>query len=79
MGNRALWGTEFVSKGLSLDLTDAQLAAADALNMALRVTLGWRSVPVRLMNHKDWTTRKIDTRYPASMWAGRAVDAWRDR
>ncbi|MDP1877968.1 MAG: hypothetical protein Q8M17_10495 [Actinomycetota bacterium] len=79
MGNRALWGTENVSKGLSEDFTAAQLEANAATDVALRITLGWRTFPVRLMNHKDWTTRKIDTRYPALMWADLAVDAWQDR
>lgn len=75
-GNYALWGTELVSKGTSKDLTKAQKKSMYALDVVLRKTCGWPGFSKRLMNHKDWTSRKNDSLYSWSFWVRHARAAW---
>lgn len=76
MGNRALFGVEVVSKGAAKDFTVAQLRALDALAVALRESIGWPGFSRRVMNHKDWTGRKTDSRYRWQYFVLRARRAW---
>lgn len=78
-GNTSMLGTEVVSKGGAKDFTKAQMQAIDALNVTLRESLNWPGFKLRLPNHKDWTARKIDTRYAWTYWLARATKAWLTR
>ena len=57
-------GVEIMSKGLTRDFTVAQQDSLVFLLRAFRDASGWDNVGLlRRPQHKDWTTRKIDTRY----------------
>lgn len=57
-------GVEIMSKGLKKDFTVAQQDSLVFLLRAFRDASGWDSIGLlRRPQHKDWTTRKIDTRY----------------
>jgi hypothetical protein len=63
-GNDYTLGVEIMSKGLSRDFTDAQEDSLVFLLRACRDAARWPSIALlRRPQHKDWTTRKIDTRY----------------
>lgn len=62
--NSYLMGVEVMSKGQKKDFTEAQKQSLGALIRACATVGGWK--PLWLIGrpqHKDWTTRKIDTRY----------------
>ena len=63
MANWATWGTEVVSAGLKKDFSLAEKKALRRLHCAVREAAGWKGFKYRLANHKDWTSRKIDTQY----------------
>ncbi len=63
-GNDYMLGVEIMSKGLSRDFTHAQEESLVFLLRACRQAAGWPNIGLlRRPQHKDWTTRKIDTRY----------------
>jgi hypothetical protein len=77
-GNRYLYGIEIESMGTTAIIGNGQgainieqvistaLLTAALLN-AMRP--GWRSLPVsRVIRHRDWTTRKVDTRQDLDWW-----------
>ena len=76
LGNRYLFGVEIVSKGQKKDLTKAQKKAMAKIDVALREAGQWGGFSKRLMNHKDWTSRKSDTLYSWSYWVRKARAAW---
>ena len=53
-------------KSLEDDLK-AEKKALRRLHCAVREAAGWKGFKYRLANHKDWTSRKIDTQY-SWMW-----------
>jgi hypothetical protein len=59
-----LLGVECVSKGLKKDFTAKQKEGFGQLARACRKASGWKGFTKRLPNHRTWTGRKIDTRYP---------------
>jgi hypothetical protein len=76
-GNRQLFGTEIISKGMKKDLTAAQKRTAPLLTLALKEACGWPGVTYRTPNHKDYARgRKSDTRYSWVYWRARAAAAW---
>ena len=61
--NDHLLGVEIMSKGLKKDFTVAQQDSLVFLLRACRDASGWDNVGLlRRPQHKDWTTRKIDTK-----------------
>jgi hypothetical protein len=74
--NGMTFGVEVVSKGRRKDFTAAQLWSIRRLNCAVREASGWNGFKYRIANHKDWTNRKIDTRYPWEFWVEEAKKAW---
>jgi len=79
MGNRHLWGTELVDPGKGKTITKAQKQAMAKLDVCLRAACGWPGFKLRVMNHKDWTSRKSDTNYSWGYWLRRARAAWLTR
>lgn len=75
--NTATFGVEVVSKGRRKDFTKQQIIALRRLDCAVRAAAGWKGFKFRIANHKDWTTRKIDTRYDWDFFRKGAVKAWR--
>jgi len=74
--NGYTFGVEIVSKGRKQDFTQKQLDSVAALNCAVRQASKWKGFKYRIANHKDWTTRKIDTLYPWTMFVEQAKKAW---
>ena len=63
-GNDYMLGVEIMSKGISRDFTHAQEESLVFLLRACRQAAGWPNIGLlRRPQHKDWTGRKIDTRY----------------
>jgi hypothetical protein len=64
LGNNYMLGVEVMSKGLKKDWTVAQQDTLVFLMRACRDASGWSNIGLlRRPQHKDWTTRKIDTKY----------------
>ena len=64
LGNDYMLGVEIMSKGLTRDFTHAQEESLVFLLRACRQAAGWSNIGLlRRPQHKDWTGRKIDTRY----------------
>ena len=64
--NDYVLGVEVMSKGQKRDFTAAQKASLAALIHACAAATAFEWEPLWLKNrpqHKDWTDRKIDTRY----------------
>lgn len=76
--NRYTFGVEIVSKGRRKDFTPQQIIAVRRLNCALREASDWKGFKFRIANHKDWTSRKIDSRYPWEWFRAGSVKAWRN-
>lgn len=63
-GNDFMAGVEVMSKGLKRDWTAAQQDSLVFLLRAWRDAAGWDDIGLlRRPRHRDWTTRKIDTKY----------------
>ena len=66
MANSYVLGVEVMSKGVKKDFTAAQKASLGALIRACAAATAFEWKPLWLVNrpqHKDWTDRKVDTRY----------------
>jgi hypothetical protein len=74
--NSWTFGVEVVSKGQKKDFTRNQKIAIRRLNCAVREASKWKGFKYRVANHKDWTTRKIDSRYSWEYFRKGAVKAW---
>jgi N-acetyl-anhydromuramyl-L-alanine amidase AmpD len=77
--NGYTFGVEVVSKGRKPDFTAKQIESIDLLNCAVKKASKWIGFKYRIANHKDWTTRKIDTRYPWETFVEGAKAAWRQK
>lgn len=74
--NSYTFGVEIISKGRRKDFTPQQIIAIRRLNCALREAAMWKGFKYRIANHKDWTSRKIDSRYPWTWYRAGAAKAW---
>jgi len=75
--NSYTFGVEIISKGAKKDFTKQQKIAIRRLNCALREAACWPGFKYRIANHKDWTSRKIDSRYPWQWYRRGSARAWR--
>ena len=75
--NTCSFGVEVVSKGRKRDFTKQQVIALRRLDCAVRAASGWSGFKFRIVNHKDWTSRKVDTKYDWEFFRQGAAKAWR--
>ena len=60
-GYRWFWGNEVENKGDGTDpYPDAQVESLMMLAAAIFVLQGWQNEPGRMVDHREWTRRKID-------------------
>lgn len=74
--NSYTFGVEIISKGRKQDFTSQQIIGIRRLNCAVREAAKWGGFRYRIANHKDWTSRKIDTRYPWEWFRAGSAKAW---
>ena len=75
--NTCTFGVEVVSRGRRKDFTKQQIIALRRLDCAVRSASGWSGFQYRIANHRDWTSRKVDTKYDWDFFRKGAAKAWR--
>jgi TP901 family phage tail tape measure protein len=72
------WQIEVQSMGDTKDFTQGQFDAIARMSAAVRDWAGWPSFEGRIINHKDWTSRKPDTLYDRSVFINNANKIWEE-